>query len=62
MIQERKEDARHKIQLGGLIIKAGMGDAEKLVLYGGLVELAEALEKPDERDRLEKRGRRAFFS
>lgn len=41
MIQDRKDDARHKIQLGGLIIKAGMGDAEKLALYGGLVELAD---------------------
>lgn len=60
--QTRKEDARHKIQLGGLIIKAGLGDEDKLVLYGALVELAEKLENQDERDRLERRGRKAFFS
>lgn len=60
--RERKEDARHKIQLGGLIIKAGMGDLDKHILYGGLVELAEKLENKDERDRLERRGRKAFYA
>ena len=60
--QSRKEDARHKIQLGGLIIKAGLGDEDTLILYGALVELADALDKPGERDRLMTRGRRAFFS
>lgn len=62
MTRERKEDARHKIQLGGLIIKAGIGDLDTHLLYGGLVELAEALENPAERDRLQRRGRKAFFS
>lgn len=61
-LSERKKDTRHKIELGGLIIKAGMGEVDKLVLYGALVELAEALANPDEQDRLKRRGRRAFFS
>ncbi len=60
--QSRKEDARHKIQLGGLIIKAGLGDEDTLLLYGALVELADALGNPGERERLMTRGRRAFFS
>lgn len=60
--QSRKEDARHKIQLGGLIIKAGLGDEDTLILFGALVELADGINKPGERDRLMTRGRKAFFS
>ncbi|WP_299868748.1 conjugal transfer protein TraD [uncultured Roseobacter sp.] len=62
VLTDRKKDTRHKIELGGLIIKAGMGEVDRLALYGGLVELAEKLEKSEERNRLERRGRRTFFS
>lgn len=62
VLTDRKKDTRHKIELGGLIIKAGIGEVDKLILYGGLVELAERLEQVEERNRLERRGRRTFFS
>lgn len=62
VLEDRKKDTRHKIELGGLIIKAGMGEVDKHILYGGLVELAEKLELPEEHNRLQRRGRRAFFS
>ncbi|WP_195822482.1 conjugal transfer protein TraD [Roseobacter sp. MH60115] len=62
VLADRKKDTRQKIELGGLIIKAGIGDVDRLALYGGLVELAEKLEKSEEHNRLERRGRREFFS
>lgn len=62
VLAERKKDTRHKIELGGLIVKAGIGEVDKLILYGGLVELAERLEQSEEHNRLERRGRRTFFS
>jgi len=31
---ERRLDTRHKIQLGGLVIKAGLGDEEPAVILG----------------------------
>lgn len=34
--EERKRDTRHKIELGGLMIKAGLGNEELAVLLGML--------------------------
>jgi hypothetical protein len=31
---DRRLDTRHKIQLGGLVIKAGLGDEEPAVILG----------------------------
>lgn len=39
----RREDARRKIQLGGLVIKAGMGDYPASVILGALTLAAGAL-------------------
>ena len=39
----RREDTRRKIQLGGLIIKAGLADEPAAVLLGLLVEASKAL-------------------
>ncbi|EBM9045544.1 conjugal transfer protein TraD [Salmonella enterica] len=61
--QLRKEDTRHKIELGGLVIKAGLGDEDKAVILGALLEAADALQSPDgsaERRRLLEAGKRAF--
>ncbi len=60
---ERKADTRNKIQLGGLVIKAGLGDKDTAVLLGAFLEAAEALSGPDataiER-RFRRRGDAAF--
>ncbi|KMO27838.1 conjugal transfer protein TraD, partial [Methylobacterium variabile] len=39
--EERKRDAREKIQLGGLVIKAGLSDLPSNVLLGLLIEARE---------------------
>ncbi len=44
MLQQRKQETRRKIQLGGLIVKAGLQDESTAVLYGLLLEAAELLE------------------
>lgn len=54
-LDNRKEDARKKIQLGGLIIKAGldyMHPEEAYVLYGMLLDCKNVLNnKPDVKNR-----------
>lgn len=51
----RKEDARKKIQLGGLVVKAGldyMHPAEAYILYGMLLDCKRVLElKPEVKSR-----------
>ncbi|PRA80181.1 conjugal transfer protein TraD [Ochrobactrum sp. MYb29] len=37
---ERKQDARQKIELGGLVIKAGLRHADKAFILGALMEAA----------------------
>ena len=52
---DRKEDARKKIQLGGLLVKAGldhMHPKDAYILYGMLLDCKRALEvKPEVRER-----------
>lgn len=43
MTLERKQDTREKIQLGGLVKKAGLGDLSTATLYGLLLEAAKQL-------------------
>lgn len=51
--QARKKDTRDKIELGGLIIKAGLHVEKRAVLFGSLMELACRLKSDeDERTRL----------
>lgn len=45
---ERKQDTRRKIQLGGLIKKAGLDGEATAVLYGLLLEAVEKLEHPED--------------
>lgn len=40
----RKQDTRHKIELGGLVIKAGLGDEPKVIVLGALALAAAALQ------------------
>lgn len=41
--KQRKADARRKIELGGLVLKAGLGQHDKGELLGGLLALASQL-------------------
>ena len=57
---DRKEDARKKIQLGGLLVKAEldhMHPAEVYILYGMLLDCKRAMqEKPEVKERWAKMG------
>lgn len=44
---ERKQDTRRKIQLGGLIKKAGLDGESTAVLYGLLLEAQEKINQTD---------------
>ncbi|MFN7088982.1 MAG: type IV conjugative transfer system coupling protein TraD [Allorhizobium sp.] len=48
--EARKKDTRDKIELGGLIVKAGLRFEKRALLLGALIELNERL-KSDERER-----------
>jgi hypothetical protein len=62
---ERSADTRRKIQLGGLVIKAGLADEPAAILLGLLVEAARALKGdkgPTLRARFKQVGDHAFIS
>jgi hypothetical protein len=62
---ERKADTRRKIQLGGLVIKAGLDCEEPAVLLGMLTAGARVLNAPnamESRRRWKELGDRAFGS
>ena len=59
----RREDARRKIQLGGLVIKSGMADYPASVILGTLTLAAGALKGPNAgatKARFEAAGDEAF--
>ncbi len=65
----RRERTRHLIELGGLVLKAGLVelvDDDRATLLGGFMELADRLRGADETDpshlaaRWRRRGLRAF--
>jgi len=57
----RKKDAHEKIQLGGLIVKAGLRYETRATLLGLLLDAAERLRADDnERSRLRSIGERAL--
>ena len=57
---DRRKDAREKIALGGLIVKAGLRGANKAFLLGVLMEAAAHPPGSSEHARLEKLGKAAF--
>jgi Conjugal transfer protein TraD len=62
---ERRLDTRHKIQLGGLVIKAGLGNEEPAVLLGILTAAKRVLSSQnavDSRRRWKEIGDKAFGS
>ncbi len=57
----RKKDTREKIELGGLIVKAGLRFEKRAMLLGALIEIADRLrEDPSERARLTAIGAEAL--
>ncbi|MDH0872654.1 type IV conjugative transfer system coupling protein TraD [Agrobacterium pusense] len=57
----RKKDTREKIELGGLIVKAGLRYEKRAFLLGALIDLSQRLKSNDtERSRLMAIGAKAF--
>ncbi|MBB2687772.1 UNVERIFIED_ORG: hypothetical protein GGD47_005415 [Rhizobium etli] len=57
----RRQDTREKIELGGLIVKAGLRYEKRALLLGALIELKQKLGEDDgERQRLMSIGAKAF--
>lgn len=57
----RKKDTREKIELGGLIVKAGLRYEKRALLLGALIDLSQRLKGNDtERSRLMAIGAEAF--
>ncbi|MBB4103125.1 type IV conjugative transfer system coupling protein TraD [Allorhizobium borbori] len=57
----RKKDTRDKIELGGLIVKAGLRFEKRALLLGALIDLQMRLKSDDsERSRLTAIGAEAF--
>ena len=65
---KRRERTRHLIELGGLVVKAGLVDLtddDRTALYGALLECADWLRGEDREQALmlwKRKGRRAFES
>jgi hypothetical protein len=60
---ERRQDTRRKIQLGGLVIKAGLADEEPAVILGLLTAAKRVLSgqsAADSRRRWKELGDKAF--
>lgn len=49
-----------KIELGGLIVKAGLSEDDRAFVLGALMEAAKQRADPDEYERLRRIGVRAF--
>ncbi|MBO9101896.1 MULTISPECIES: type IV conjugative transfer system coupling protein TraD [unclassified Rhizobium] len=59
--EARKKDTREKIELGGLIVKAGLRYEKRALLLGLLVEASDRLKGNEaERSRLTALGAEAF--
>lgn len=59
--ETRKRDAREKIELGGLVVKAGLRSADRAVLLGAMIELEKKSNNQTEWSRLRAIGRAAFI-
>jgi hypothetical protein len=44
-VRQRKADAHRKIVLGGLVLKAGLGDCSEATILGGLLTIAGEMER-----------------
>nr|WP_155897646.1 conjugal transfer protein TraD [Aureimonas ureilytica] len=58
----RRKDAREKIELGGLVVKAGLREADKAFLLGVLLDAAERQSDGEFKAGMIARGRKGFSS
>ncbi|MFC0194764.1 conjugal transfer protein TraD [Aureimonas pseudogalii] len=56
----RRKDAHEKIGLGGLVVKAGLREADKAFILGVLVDAASRMSDGEYRARMTDLGRRNF--
>ncbi|ULJ72335.1 conjugal transfer protein TraD [Rhizobium gallicum] len=61
MTAERKREAREKILLGAIVVKAGLSKADRAFLLGGLLELARIAPGSPEHQRLRDIGKAGFI-
>lgn len=54
--EKRKAENRRKFELGGLVQLAGLTDADKGALLGGLLGLAKAMQDPEKAAEWKRRG------
>ena len=60
-VEARKKDAREKIELGGLIVKAGLRYEKRALLLGLLIDAGQRIKADEgERSRLTEIGAKAF--
>ncbi|ANP91597.1 MULTISPECIES: type IV conjugative transfer system coupling protein TraD [Rhizobium] len=60
-VEARKKDAREKIELGGLIVKAGLRYEKRALLLGLLIDASARIKADEaERTRLSELGAKAF--
>lgn len=57
---DRRKDNRLKFQLGGLVVKAGLGREDHAVILGLLIDGERRLARPGEREHLMVIGKEAF--
>jgi hypothetical protein len=60
MTAERKKEAREKFLLGGIVVRAGLSQADRAFLLGGLLELTRVMPGSPEHRRLRDIGEMAF--
>jgi hypothetical protein len=56
----RRFETKTKIELGGLIVKAGLREADRALILGGLLDLARIDPSSAEAERLRRIGNTAF--
>ena len=60
MTADRKRQAREKFLLGGIVVRAGLSNADRAFLLGGLLELTRVMPGTAEHRRLRDIGEIAF--
>ncbi|OYZ93756.1 MAG: conjugal transfer protein TraD [Xanthobacter sp. 17-67-6] len=60
MSEARRHEARQKFLLGGLVVRAGLAEADRAFLLGALIEAGRLAAGSDQHERLKAIGLEAF--